>query len=256
MSVVERGTTILDEVDLEVPTGAHTVLLGPNGAGKTTVLRVIAGHRFATRGTVDVLGHRVGRVDLRTLRRRIGVVSDALDGLIVRRAAIRDLVAAAMRAVTAPTARDVDTESLGRADAALDRVGMRDLADRRGVTLSAGEWQRALLARALVVEPDLLLLDEPCVGLDLAQRARFLGLLDDVLAAPDAPTCVLVTHHLEEVPTAMTRATLLRDGRVAASGEIGRTLTSEHVHAAYDVPVTVHRDANGRWSATAGTRGD
>ena len=249
-TVVEGGAPILADVTWALPPGAHAVVLGPNGAGKTTLLRLLSGYRLPSSGAVDVLGHRIGRVDVRALRRRIGVVSDALDRLIDRRAPIRHLVAAGIHAVTAPTRRELDEEGLARADAALDRVGMRDLGDRPGRELSAGEWQRALLARALVVDPDLLLLDEPCAGLDLAQREHFLALLDQLLAQPDGPATVLVTHHLEEVPRAVTHAVLLRDGRVTAAGEVAATLTDTNVSATYGLDVTVGR-IDGRWRATA-----
>ena len=255
VSVTQDGTTVLHEVDWVLAAGDHTVVLGPNGAGKTTVLRLVAGLRLASRGHVDVLGHRVGRVDMRALRRRIGIVSDALDHVIDRHAPIRHLVAAAIHAVTHPTRRELDDVSLRRADDALALVGMAHLGDRRGTQLSAGEWQRALLARALVVEPDLLLLDEPCAGLDLAQREHLLAHLDEVLAGPDAPTGVVVTHHLEEVPRAVTHALLLRDGRVSAAGPVDQALTSATVSSAYDLPVEVSRH-DGRFRAAAAGPGD
>jgi iron complex transport system ATP-binding protein len=128
---------------------------------------------------------------------------------------------------------------------------MATLGGRSGATLSAGEWQRALLARALVVDPDLLLLDEPCVGLDLAQRAHFLRHLDRVLEGPHAPTCVMVTHHLEEVPSAVSHAALLRGGRVTAAGPLAVALTSTTLSATYGVAVEVARDATGRLRSTA-----
>ena len=249
-TVVEGGTPILADVTWSLPTGRHAVVLGPNGAGKTTLLRLLSGYRLPSSGTVDLLGERIGRVDVRALRRRIGVLSEALDRLIDRRAPIRHLVAAGIHAVTAPTRRELDEAGLARADAALAQVGMAHLGARPGRELSAGEWQRALLARALVVEPELLLLDEPCAGLDLAQREHLLALLDDLLTAPDGPTTVLVTHHLEEVPRAVTEAVLLRDGGVVATGPVATTLTSPHVSATYGLDVTVAR-SDGRWRATA-----
>lgn len=253
-TVVERGTPILDRVDWEVHAGRHAAVLGPNGAGKTTVLRLLTGRRHTTAGTVDVLGERIGRTDVRTLRRRIGVLTPALHDLLDRTAAARHLVAAAVEAVTHPTRRELTTANLARADAALATAGVAHLADRRGSQLSAGEWQRVLLARALVTEPELLLLDEPCVGLDLAQRQHFLAHLDDVLARPDAPTTVVVTHHLEELPGATSHALLLRDGRNIAAGPLDTTLTSEHVSAAYGLPVEVER-TRGRLRATADLTG-
>lgn len=248
-TVVQGGTTILDEVSWELRRGEHAVVLGPNGAGKTTLLRLLAGYRQPTRGTVEVLGGRLGSIDVRALRRRVGILSDALEGLITRRTNLRGLVAAGVHGVTMATRRELDAESLARADTALAAVGIGHLGDRRGTEVSEGEWKRARLARALVAEPELLLLDEPCSGLDLAQREEFLHTLDTALAAPGGPTLVLVTHHLDEVSTATTsQAVLLRDGRAVASGEVTETLTSQLVSATFGVPVTVER-RDGRFSA-------
>jgi iron complex transport system ATP-binding protein len=237
--VVLQGQHILRDVSWTVVAHEHTVLLGPNGAGKTTLLRLVAGLRHATSGTVDVLGERIGRTDVRALRRCIGIVSDALDDLVDRRSPARRLVAAGRLAMTTAFGARLTPEDLDAADTALERLNVAHLADRRGLTLSEGEWKRVLLARALVGEPDLLLLDEPCNGLDLAQREHFLTDLDRVLTAPDGPTCVLITHHLEQVPTSVSSALLLRGGEVTAAGPIADSITSATVSATFDVEVEV-----------------
>ncbi len=248
-TVVQGGTTILDDISWELRRGEHAVVLGPNGAGKTTLLRLLSGYRQPTRGTVEVLGGRLGSIDVRALRRRVGIISDALEGLITRRTNLRGLVAAGAHGVTMATRRELDAESLERADVALATVGIAHLGDRRGIEVSEGEWKRARLARALVAEPELLLLDEPCSGLDLAQREQFLHTLDTTLAAAGGPTLVLVTHHLDEVSTAtISQAVLLREGHAVASGDITETLTSELVSTTFGVPVTVER-RHGRFSA-------
>jgi iron complex transport system ATP-binding protein len=247
LDVVTGGTHLLAGVDLELAAGEHLAVLGPNGAGKTTLLRVLATYRFPTSGQVTVLGARFGRVDLRTLRPRVGLVSVGLDPLLARHARVDELVAAArtgaLVAWHAPTGDAADHVAT-----ALARVGAGHLADRRLDTLSQGEQQRVRIARALVTEPDLLLLDEPFAGLDLGGRESLLADLDRLLSEPDGPTVVLVTHHLEEVPPAVTRALLLRDGRVVAAGAVGGVLTSAEVSAAFGVDVEVTRE-HGRLTA-------
>ncbi|MTV26611.1 ATP-binding cassette domain-containing protein [Nitriliruptoraceae bacterium ZYF776] len=251
VGVVTGGATLLDGVDLEVGAREHTAVLGPNGAGKTTLLRVLATYRYPTRGAVELLGHRLGRVDVRALRPRVGFVSVALDPLVAPIAAL-PLVAGSRIGATFPPAGILeDPAAVAAARRALDRVGAAHLAVRRVDTLSQGERQRVRIARALASDPDLLLLDEPFAGLDLGGREALLADLDTLLADPDGPTVVLVTHHLEELPTGIRRALLLADGRCAATGRAADVLTSSQVSAVFGVEVEVARDPNGRWRATA-----
>jgi len=251
VGVTVDGATILDGVSVEVAAGEHLAVLGPNGSGKTTLLRVISTYRYPTRGTATVLGATFGRADLRTLRPRIGFVSTALDPLLRSRADALSLVAAARQGATWPP-HDVlgDTDAVAAARRALARVGADHLDDRRVDTLSQGERQRVRIARALAVDPELLLLDEPFAGLDLGGRESLLTDLDRLLAEPGGPTVVLVTHHLEELPTGMQTAMLLRGGRIVASGSIDAILTDEQVGAAFGLSVAVRRDG-GRWRAVA-----
>jgi iron complex transport system ATP-binding protein len=250
VTVTVGGRTILDAVDLHLDAGEHLVVLGPNGGGKTTLLRVLATYRFPTRGRVELLGHRLGRVDVRELRPRIGLASIALDPL-VDAVSVLDLVVAAHRGAMAPPRRGTpDPEERAAAERALDRVGAGHLAGQRVDTLSQGERQRVRIARALATDPDLLLLDEPFAGLDLGGREALLGDLDRLLAARDGPTVVLVTHHLEEVPVGSSRALLLAAGRAVAAGPVDDVLTSSQVSDVFGVPVRVERDGAGRFRAT------
>jgi iron complex transport system ATP-binding protein len=242
--VTVDGATILADVDLDLAAREHLAVLGPNGAGKTTLLRVLATLRYPTRGEATVLGTTFGRGDLRSLRPRIGFVSVALDPLLQVRAPALPLVAAAVQGATWP-ARDVlaDPRRVAAAHRALARVGAGHLADRRVDTLSQGERQRVRIARALAPDPDLLLLDEPFAGLDLGGREALLADLDGLLAEPDGPTAVLVTHHLEELPTAIRSALLLRAGRPVAVGPVGQVLTDGPISAAFGLDLTVSAHA-------------
>jgi len=241
------GSWVLRGLDLEVAAGQHLVVLGPNGAGKTTLLRILATHRHPTSGRVTVLGARFGAADLRRVRRRIGVVSPAL--FIAPRSEVLGLVAAA---VHDPTSSATLGAAEGRTAAvrALSRLGVDALVGRRLDTLSQGERQRVLVARALAPDPALLLLDEPFAGLDLGGREALMGALEALLQAPDSPTMVLITHHVEEVPAAVGHGLLLRAGRPVAVGPLDRVLAAGPLSRTFGVPVAVHR-REGRWSATA-----
>lgn len=248
VGVVVDGSTLLTDVDLEVAAREHLVILGPNGSGKTTLLRVLATFRYPTRGTVELLGHRLGRVDVRALRPRVALVSVGLDPLLDA-VPVLGLVAGGVHGLLAPARPGTeDQASRAAAERALAQVGAGHLADRRIDTLSQGERQRVRIARALASGPDLLLLDEPFAGLDLGGR-------ESLLTDPDGPTVVLVTHHLEEIPPAVSRALLLAGGRVTAGGEVADTLTTAAVSTVFGVAVGVTRDAHGRWQAR-GERGD
>jgi iron complex transport system ATP-binding protein len=249
LTVVTGGATILEGVALEVGVRDHLAVLGPNGAGKTTLLRILGTYLFPTRGRVELLGHRLGRVDVRALRPEVGTVSVALDPLL-EPIAVRRLVAGSHHGAIAPPPQVVeDPVAVAAADAALARVGALHLAERRVTTLSQGERQRVRIARALASDPALLLLDEPFAGLDVGARERLLADLDRLLADPGGPTVVLVTHHLEELPTGVRRGLLLADGRAVASGPVEEVLTSERVSAAFGTPLAVTRSADGRWRA-------
>lgn len=247
VTVRRGGRAILGPVDLEIPRGEHLAVLGPNGAGKTTLLRLLSTYLHPTSGQVEVLGGRFGRVDLRALRPRIGVVTVAIDHLLGASFPAGELVASARHGATTvvKAVTDEDREAAGRA---LQRVGAAHLAAQSCNTLSQGEWQRTKIARALVTEPVLLLLDEPFVGLDLGGREALVADLGRVLDDPAGPTVVMITHHLEELPTGVRRAVLLRDGRPVAAGPVEDVLTDQNVSATFGVRVAVER-TDGRWTA-------
>jgi len=251
VGVRRSGTDLLADVDLRVAPRGHLAVLGPNGAGKTTLLRILSTYLFPTSGTAAVLGITFGRGDLRELRHRIGFVSVGLDPLTYERAAALPLVAVARRGgLWPPPDILADVELREAAETALARVGAGHLADRRVDTLSQGERQRVRMARALATDPDLLLLDEPFAGLDLGGREALLSDVERLLADPDGPTVVMVSHHLEELPPAIRHALLLRHGRVVAAGSADDVLTGPAVSAAFGVDVEVRR-SGGRWAATA-----
>ena len=229
--------------------GEHVAIVGPNGAGKTTLLRLLAGYRHPTRGEVRVLGEQLGHTDVRVLRRRVGFTSTALHPLLQTSAPAALVVAAGRHGATAHIPGRTDREDdRRRAVRALSQVGGAHLADRRCRTLSQGEWQRVQIARALVTDPELLLLDEPMAGLDIGGRESLVADLDRLMTTPDGPTVVLVSHHLEEVPAATRSAVVLADGAVTAAGPIGDVFVREVLSAAFGLSLTVEQ-RDGRWLA-------
>jgi iron complex transport system ATP-binding protein len=252
VSVVRDGTTILDDVTWQVGPGERWALLGPNGSGKTTLLRVVGAGLWPTRGTVEILGERLGRVDMRELRRRITVVSASVARNLRPAQSAFDVVLSGRHAALETWWHEYTDEDRDRAAALLEAAGFggEGFAARAFGLLSEGERQQVLLARALMAEPELILMDEPAAGLDLGARERLLTRLAGLAADPVVPPMVLVTHHLEEIPPGVTHAALLRGGRVTAAGPIGGVLTDEAVSGAFGVEVVVEcRSA--RWQATA-----
>jgi iron complex transport system ATP-binding protein len=246
----DPGRPVLTGVDWAVGPGERWVVLGANGSGKTSLLRMAGGWVFPTTGTVDVLGHRLGRVDIRTLRRRLGYASGALAAQMRPGVTGLEMVMAAKYAALETWWHTYDDADRARARALLERMGCGHLADRAVGTASDGERQRVQLARTLMVDPDLLLLDEPTAGLDLGGREALVARLADLAAAPDAPPTVLVTHHTEEIPPGFTHALLLRGGRILAAGPLDETVTAAALSACFDTAVTLERRA-GRFIALA-----
>jgi iron complex transport system ATP-binding protein len=243
--------SILDGIDWCALPGERWALLGPNGAGKTTLLTVVAAVEFPSLGTVDVLGERLGRVDVFRLRERIGL----LDARLGRRFATALTVEQVVRTGTTGTVGlfedRFDAADRERGTSLLETMGVTHLASRRFADCSHGERTRTLIARALVSRPALLLLDEPTAGLDLEGREMLLGALERLARAESALTIVVTTHHLEELPPSTTHALLLRDGRVVSAGTAAETLSDDGLSACFGLSVRVDR-ANGRWHATAG----
>jgi iron complex transport system ATP-binding protein len=250
VAVVRDGSTLLADVDWTVRDGERWVVLGPNGAGKTTLLQIAAAALFPTRGGVDLLGERFGSVDLGELRTRVGLSSSALGDRIPAHEKALDVVVTASYGVVGRWSERYDDADVSRAQELLGRMGLRAFATRRFGTLSEGERKRVLLARALMTDPELLLLDEPAAGLDLGAREALLRLLTRLSQDDGAPPTVLVTHHIEEVPVGTTHALLLSRGRSIASGPVGEVLTGPLLSRAFGLPLVVE-EREGRYTARA-----
>ncbi|MEQ3541286.1 ABC transporter ATP-binding protein [Pseudonocardia tropica] len=249
-ATVRRGdTTLLDAVDWRVELDERWVVLGPNGAGKTTMLRLAGAELHPTAGTVYVLGERLGRVNVFELRTRIGLTSANLGVRIPGDEIVSDVVVSAGYAVLGRWREEYERDDTGRAEQLLGQLGMAGFAGRAYGTLSEGERKRTLIARALMTDPELLLLDEPAAGLDLGGREDLVTRLADLADDPYAPASVLVTHHVEEIPPNYSHGLLLREGRVVAAGLLDEVMTSGPLSETFGLPLTVERRANGRFTA-------
>jgi iron complex transport system ATP-binding protein len=248
--VVRPPVTILSGIDWTVGAGERWVVLGPNGSGKTTLLRLASLYLHPTAGTVDVLGRRFGRVDVRRLRTRIGLVSPALADLLRPDITVVDAVMSAREAALETWWHTYDERDRDHALDLLGRTGTRSLANRTFGTLSSGERQRVLVARSLWGDPGLVLLDEPTAGLDLGAREDLIGRLSALAGDPATPPTVLVTHHVEEIPAGFTHALLLRGGRVLAGGPIAEVLTGRALSDLFGLALELDV-AGGRYAARA-----
>ena len=249
---VRQGNQLLSDIAVTVRAGERWALIGSNGAGKSTLLSLCGAEAHPTRGTVEVLGHRLGRVEIRKLRESIGHVNPRHP--LRSPLTVREVVLTGATGTTDLMGRwEPDADTLARADRLIEVLGLEGLRAATWPTMSQGERGRALIARALLPNPALLLLDEPSTGLDVAAREQFLGTLDQLhRAQPDLAT-VLVTHHLEELPASTTHAMLIAHGRIHSSGRAPEVLTSDLMTGAFEYPISVeHRD--GRWSARAARR--
>lgn len=243
---VSRGrTNLLTNVSWSVAPDERWVVLGPNGAGKTTLLSIAAGRLHPTRGDAWLLGERLGRVDVFELRPRLGLSSASLADRIPPDETVRNVVLTSAYAVVGRFRETYDTIDDNRGWALLDQFGIGHLAERRFGTLSEGERKRTLIARALMTDPEVLLLDEPAAGLDLGAREDLVRRLTNLAVDPASPAMVLVTHHVEEIPPGFTHALLLREGRVVVAGKISEVLTDGYLSATFGAPITVRED-NGR----------
>jgi iron complex transport system ATP-binding protein len=235
------GRPILRGIDWEVHDGERWVVLGANGAGKTTLVRIASTYEAATSGRVEVLQEPIGRVDVRRLRTRIGFVSQALQRAIPRRLRVLDLVVMGAEAKLARMYERFSDDEVTRARGLLADVGCLDRQGDVFDTLSAGEQQRVLIARCLMADPELLLLDEPTAGLDVGGRELLISTLAGSVAGSPVSAIVFVTHHIEEVPASFTHGLLLRDGEVFAAGPIEQTLDSAILSECFRTPLTVRR---------------
>ncbi|MFE1591961.1 ABC transporter ATP-binding protein [Nocardia sp. NPDC058705] len=253
VTIRRSGRTLVGPVSWQVELDERWVVLGPNGAGKTSLLRMAAAELHPTSGTANLLGETLGRVDVNELRPRIGLSSAAVASRIPVDEKVSDLVVSAGYAVLGrwrERYEDIDTE---RAVDMLETLGAEHLSDRTYGTLSEGERKRVLIARALMTDPELLLLDEPAAGLDLGGREELVERLGDLAADPDAPAMVLVTHHVEEIPPGFTHALLLKEGEVVGQGLLEDVLTAENLSNAFSQSIALDR-VDGRWFARRARR--
>ncbi len=239
------GVDILRDIRWQVMPGEHWVVLGANGAGKSSLLSIVAGYEWPSLGRVAVLGDVYGNCDMRTLKERIGWVSSALFGWLPVGQSARQVAATGIHA-TIGNWQELSAQDLIRADDALRGIGAFAFRNKRYGVLSQGEKQRVMIARALVTQPELLILDEPCAGLDPGARERLIGDVDRLCAKLDGPTLILVSHHVEEIPAHATHALLLKEGGTLASGPLEDVLTNERLSELYEYPCKVG-SANGRF---------
>jgi len=248
VTVIRSGKALLADVSWRAEPGDRWVVIGANGAGKSTLMQIIGATLFPTSGTAEVLGERLGEVDVFDLRTRIGFTGTTVADRIPAAESVEDAVMSAAHAVTGRWNEEYESEDVGRADQILGELGIRALADRTFGTLSEGERKRTLVARALMTDPELLVLDEPGAGLDLGAREDLLASLELLAAVPESPVLVLVTHHVEEIPRGFTHVLMLRDGTVVASGPLDTTLTAENLSRTFGMRLQLDV-ADGRFSA-------
>ncbi|WP_028649215.1 ABC transporter ATP-binding protein [Nocardiopsis sp. CNT312] len=249
-TVRRQDAELLADVDWTVLEGERWVILGPNGAGKTTLLNVVSSQLHPTAGEVEILGGRLGGVDVFELRPLIGYAGASVASRVEPGTPVLDLVLSAAYGFVGRFREEYGIPDYGRARALLGHWGVGDLADRSYDTLSEGERKRVLIARALMSDPELLLLDEPAAGLDLGGREDLLRRLGVLARNEAAPTLVVVSHHVEEIPVGFTHGLLLREGGVVAAGPLDAVMTAENLSKAFDLPLKVERDGE-RWSARA-----
>ncbi len=252
--VVRDERPLIDEVDWVLRAGKRWVILGPNGSGKTTMLRVAGGRLWPSAGTVEILGRRLGTVDLRELRGRVSFVSGAVARELRPTQRVREVVASGKFGALETWWHTYEDDDWARADRLLADTEVGGLGDREFGVISEGERQHVLLARALMGRPELLLLDEPAAGLDMGARERLLAVLGALARDDSAAPLAMVTHHTEEIPPGITHAVLLSGGRVLSSGPVDEVLTSESVSECFSVPVVVGRDGDRWWSRAGPTR--
>ncbi|MFF0341059.1 ABC transporter ATP-binding protein [Kribbella sp. NPDC004875] len=249
-TVVRGDARLLDGIDWTIDEADRWVVIGPNGAGKTTLLQILAAQLHPTYGVAGLLGEVLGAVDVFELRPRIGLTSAALADRLPKSERVSDVVVSASYAVLGRWIEEYDELDHQRAAALLGELGIAHLQDRTFGTLSEGERKRVQIARALMTDPELMLMDEPAAGLDLTGREQLVRSLSTIATAPGAPAMVLVTHHVEEIPPGFTHALLLKQGRIVAAGPIHEALTATTLSETFDLPLTLTHQ-NARYTAQA-----
>ncbi|HET6298403.1 MAG TPA: ABC transporter ATP-binding protein [Kribbella sp.] len=250
VTIVRGGARLLDNIDWTVDEADRWVIIGPNGAGKTTLLQIVAAQMHPTEGVAGLLGEVLGAVDVFELRPRIGLTSAALADRLPRSERVSDVVVSASYAVLGRWREEYDEQDHQRAKVLLTELGIGHLSERTFGTLSEGERKRVQIARALMTDPELMLLDEPAAGLDLTGREQLVRSLSSIATAEGSPAMVLVTHHVEEIPPGFTHALLLKQGHVIAAGPITEALTAQTLSETFDLALSLdHRE--GRYTARA-----
>lgn len=250
VSVVRGGNKILDSLNWSVNADERWVILGPNGAGKTTLMQIAGLLEQPSSGVVRVLGKQIGRVDIFEIRPQLGFVSSAMVRRIPKQETVLNTVLTASYAVTGRWNEVYEEIDVRRAKRMLTEWRLTDFEERLFGTLSDGEQKRVQIARALMTDPEILLLDEPAASLDLGTREELLGLLGGFAQQSTSPAFVMVTHHVEEIPIGFTHVLLLREGRVIAAGPMNSTLSSENLSTTFGIPVSL-TNINGRFTARA-----
>ena len=250
VTIVRGDSRLVDGIDWTIDEADRWVVIGPNGAGKTTLLQVLAAQLHPTSGVAGLLGEVLGAVDVFELRPRIGLTSAALADRLPKGERVSDVVVSASYAVLGRWIEEYDELDHERAAALLTELGIGHLADRTFGTLSEGERKRVQIARALMTDPELMLMDEPAAGLDLTGREQLVRSLSAIATAVGAPAMVLVTHHVEEIPPGFTHALLLKQGRVVAAGPMDEALTAETLSDTFDLALTLKQE-DGRYTSRA-----
>lgn len=250
VSIVRGDARLLDNIDWSVDEADRWVVIGPNGAGKTTMLQILAAQMHPTTGVVGLLDEVLGAVDVFELRPRIGLTSAALADRLPRSERVADVVVSASYAVVGRWREEYDELDHQRAKELLTELGIGHLSDRTFGTLSEGERKRVQIARALMTDPELMLLDEPAAGLDLTGREQLVRSLSQIATAEGSPAMVLVTHHVEEIPPGFTHALLLKQGRIVSAGPMTEALTAQTLSETFDIPLALDH-IDGRYTARA-----
>jgi iron complex transport system ATP-binding protein len=250
VSVVRGGTTILDSVNWSVDDDQRWVILGPNGAGKTTMLQIAAAIMHPSSGTAEILDEPLGGTDLFELRPRIGFASTAMARKVPANEKVINVVMTAAYSVTGRWNEEYEEIDERRAQRVLAEWKLDHLAERTFGTLSDGEQKRVQIARAVMTDPEILLLDEPAASLDLGAREELLHLLSGYASESHSPAIIMVTHHVEEIPRGFTHVLLLAKGRIVAAGPLAEALTSEHLSETFNLKIELS-ETDGRYNARA-----
>jgi iron complex transport system ATP-binding protein len=254
ISVVRRGRPILTDVSLRVAAGSCCAVLGPNGSGKSTLLAVLSGYLWPSRGAVRIGGQEYGRVDLARVRRTIGLIEPSRSPAFDERMSVREVIATGLfGTIRLPFHEEVPPRAWERVDAEIGQFGLAPFQDTGFCQLSTGEQMKALLARAMVAEAGLLLLDEPTAGLDMGARAACMGVLDRLRSRPNPPTVVMISHHLDELPRSVAQVVLLKGGSILEDGPADAILTTANLSRLFDCRVQVFEN-DGRYVASVQER--